>query len=90
MLMERGVLLAYLQVAKRRARQGTKNLARQKHIISKLAEIGADPAQAESILDAFQHVQNTRLLAMQQILNALDECLTVGPCRCGTADGRPH
>jgi hypothetical protein len=72
--MERKVLLAYLQVAKRRARQGTKNLVRQKHVISKLASIGADTTQAESVLEAFQHVQNTRLLAMQQILNALDEC----------------
>ena len=76
--MERRVLLAYLQVAKRRARQGTRNLARQKHIISKLAAAGADTAQAEAVLEVFQQAQNTRLLAMQQILNALDECQLTG------------
>jgi hypothetical protein len=77
--MERGVLLAYLQVAKRRVRQGTKNLARQKHIVSTLASIGADTADAQLVLETFQQVQNSRLMAMQQILNALDDCqLTAG------------
>jgi hypothetical protein len=79
--MERRILLAYLQVAKKRARQGTKNLARQQRIVSKLAAIGADTAHAKAVLEAFQQVQNTRLMAMQQILNALDECHpTLAPC----------
>jgi hypothetical protein len=70
--VERRTLLANLPVRKGVPRQGTKNVARQQHVIARPAAVGADTAQAEAILETFQQ------MAMQQILNALDECELAG------------
>jgi hypothetical protein len=74
--MERRVLMAYLQGCEKagQARHPEFGSSEARHIVSKLAAIGADTAQAEAVLEAFQQMQNARLLSLQQILNALDEC----------------